>query len=988
MKSAFDTGLDFLRTGNLPAARAWLDRARRLEPLDASVALALGSVMIRQADPDAVAFHAQILQAAILNEALCGLAGAYWMAGERLQAAETRATSLRLFAQRFTANQVAALNAYAAGAGAVGWCGLTSGQSVVTIYVTDTSCGAVTATQDGTVIWHRRDGESAGAACTIELPPGWEAGHILKVEAERGFFLGGEISIRDIVRVEGVVASWDGGMEGWAWCPNDPDYMPRLTLRETGGAFIQTVEAANPAEGLRHWRPLARPRRFAVPTASFAATDRMIDVIGRDGRQVYGAPIDPSAWLRSAAFAARAHAADNACRAVPAGLRLAIPATVKGLPPSSTDPAKICSVIIPVYGAREVTLRCVQLAIDTRASWSRVVVVNDASDDEDLLAALAVWEASDEITLLHHATNAGFPRAVNTGLRHCAGDDVVLLNSDTLLPAFWLQRLRRAAYSAPDIGTVTPFSNDATLLSYPIPNQANPAPDLDQTRRIDGFASQLTLAPIEIPTAIGFCMFIKWRCLEDLGGMREDLFAQGYGEENDFCLRARHLGWRNVAAPNVFVGHIGAQSFGGAHAHLRDRNLRIINTLHPGYGDLISDFIRNDPLAAARRALDRLMWNAARNGRPAVLLITHGRLGGVRKHVIDRARALRALGKRPICLWPAPGRDGTKDCVLGDGPEGGTPNLRFALPAELDLLAEVLQDDTVQHAEVHSLVGHDHAVLEICRRLNVPYDIFIHDYAWFCPRITLMTGHHRYCNEPDLAACADCVADDGQEIEEDIAIAALVARSGMQLAEAASVIAPTIDTALRIRRHFPHIDPAVRPWENDAAPRARRIATAGIPCRVCIPGAIGLQKGYDVLLGCVRDAARRCLQMEFVVVGYTCDDARLLRSGPVSITGEYHEDEAVDLIGRQNADIAFVPSLWPETWCYTLSQAWQSGLDVVAFDIGSQAERIRSAGRGCLLPLGTPARDINDVLLALWGADAADRHTPLPRHVPGDTLPV
>jgi glycosyltransferase involved in cell wall biosynthesis len=141
---------------------------------------------------------------------------------------------------------------------------------------------------------------------------------------------------------------------------------------------------------------------------------------------------------------------------------------------------------------------------------------------------------------------------------------------------------------------------------------------------------------------------------------------------------------------------------------------------------------------------------------------------------------------------------------------------------------------------------------------------------------------------------------------------------------------------------------------------------------VCIPGAIGRQKGYDVLLGCVRDAARRCLPLQFVVVGYTCDDTRLLRSGPVSITGEYHEHEALKLIRRQNADIAFIPSLWPETWCYTLSQAWASGLDAVAFDIGSQAERIRSAGSGCLLRLDTPPAAINDILLALSGAGAAN----------------
>ena len=59
-------------------------------------------------------------------------------------------------------------------------------------------------------------------------------------------------------------------------------------------------------------------------------------------------------------------------------------------------------------------------------------------------------------------------------------------------------------------------------------------------------------------------MYLRRDCLDAVGVFRDDLFAQGYGEENDFCLRARHLGWRHVAAPGVFVAHRGAQSFGPA----------------------------------------------------------------------------------------------------------------------------------------------------------------------------------------------------------------------------------------------------------------------------------------------------------------------------------------------------------------------------------------------------------------------------------------
>ncbi len=128
-------------------------------------------------------------------------------------------------------------------------------------------------------------------------------------------------------------------------------------------------------------------------------------------------------------------------------------------------------------------------------------------------------------------------------------------------------------------------------------------------------------------------------------------------------------------------------------------------------------------------------------------------------------------------------------------------------------------------------------------------------------------------------------------------------------------------------------------------------------------GAIGGHKGYQVLLGCARDAAARRLPLEFVVIGYTENDKSLLKTGKVFITGRYSEIEAPHLLRRERLDIAFLPSVWPETWCYTLDYALTAGLPVVAFDLGAIAERLRAAGLGMLLPLDLSSRQINDRLL-------------------------
>jgi len=110
----------------------------------------------------------------------------------------------------------------------------------------------------------------------------------------------------------------------------------------------------------------------------------------------------------------------------------------------------------------------------------------------------------------------------------------------------------------------------------------------------------------------------------------------------------------------------------------------------------------------------------------------------------------------------------------------------------------------------------------------------------------------------------------------------------------------------------------------------------------------------------------RDLPMQYLLVGHSHDDLKLLQTGAISVTGPFENDECVALLRAQDADCGFLPSDIPETWCYVLSELWRAGLPVAAFDIGAPAERIRATGRGTLLPLGLPASRVNDVLLG-WG---------------------
>ncbi|MGC8470340.1 MAG: glycosyltransferase [Acetobacteraceae bacterium] len=363
---------------------------------------------------------------------------------------------------------------------------------------------------------------------------------------------------------------------------------------------------------------------------------------------------------------------------------------------------------------------------------------------------------------------------------------------------------------------------------------------------------------------------------------------------------------------------------------------------------------------AARRALAEA-WLAARRRRPgAVVLVRHAEGGGVARHVGERAAALAREGLLPIVLEPGAGGS----CAIA-----GWPDLRYALPRERESLARLLRRLAVRRVEFHHLLGHHPSLRGLAAWIGAPYEVFVHDYALLCPRITLIGGEGRYCGEPGLAACETCRAALGSLVgETPPSVAGLRAQSAAWLARARRVVVPAADVARRLARHFPGLRPEIRPWEEAAAlPPPRPPAPRGPRLRVAVVGAVGVEKGFAVLAEAAEEAARGGQPIEFVLVGHSIGDARLIATGRVFVTGPYAEAEAEALVREQEADLAFLPSLWPETWSYALGIAWRAGLAAAVFDIGAPAERVRARGGGFVLPLGLSGAALNRALLALAG---------------------
>ncbi len=262
------------------------------------------------------------------------------------------------------------------------------------------------------------------------------------------------------------------------------------------------------------------------------------------------------------------------------------------------------TIIVPVYQAVADLERCLAALERTVPAGTRVHLADDASPDSAVPVLLERFRASSSlaVTTTRRACNLGFIGNVNHAFVETAPADVILFNSDAWATPGWYQAIARCAASDPRIATITPWSNNAEICSWPEFCQAAPMPAQAEAEVIAAaIETAASRSYPELPTGVGFCMYIRRAALDALGDFDQATFGRGYGEENDFCRRAAGHGWRNVLCDDAYVVHRGGASFAPEGERPGGTNLARLTARYPHYNEQVADFILHDPLAPLRR---------------------------------------------------------------------------------------------------------------------------------------------------------------------------------------------------------------------------------------------------------------------------------------------------------------------------------------------------------------------------------------------------
>ncbi len=242
---------------------------------------------------------------------------------------------------------------------------------------------------------------------------------------------------------------------------------------------------------------------------------------------------------------------------------------------------KNAHLVAPVIGS------LIACAGELRALNARAVFYVDSPDHEPLIAALEeIAPAAAHAfacRIERNAENLGFVRTMNRAVAEArqGGMDLLLLNSDTIIEPGALSEMAAALAIDHMIGFVNPRSNNATITTLPVPPSSDPKAWRNAARML---AARLP-AISYIPTAVGFCLLVRWSILAEFGGF-DEIYGQGYNEENDLVMRAGRCGYRAVMANHAFVWHEGEESFATAdidRSVWEPTNRAILDARYPEY---------------------------------------------------------------------------------------------------------------------------------------------------------------------------------------------------------------------------------------------------------------------------------------------------------------------------------------------------------------------------------------------------------------------
>lgn len=602
-------------------------------------------------------------------------------------------------------------------------------------------------------------------------------------------------------------------------------------------------------------------------------------------------------------------------------------------------------VIVPVYNGYDYLEILFKSIAKTKINY-RLIVVNDCSPDERIKPFLeAVIKKEKDAVYIEHTQNKGFVRSVNDALL-VSENHVAIVNTDVEVPEYWLERLMMPIIFESDIASTTPFTNSGSICSFPNFVEDNKIYMGRTVNEIDRVFERLLPDYTEIPTGVGFCMGMSKYAIRDIGVLDAEAFGKGYGEENDWCVRAIEHGYKNVHVNNLFVYHNHGGSFlPQEKQELLEKNLEILGKKHIYYHADVAKFVKKDPYEKYRlyAALKIAMDIEAKTH----LYFSHNWAGGAISYLNRQKRLIAERGEKYVGIY----YDEPSEKFWIEFVYASYQHIvkKVSLKDVMDFIGGLKMDEIIVSELISfpELYGFLEYLTKLKQNTNVTLKALMHDFYCICPSYTLTDNDFMFCGVPESEECRKCaqINRNFKSLPRDME--EWRQNWGKMLNACDEVVCFSNDSKRHLLNVYPKVKATVLPHEVDPLGKVEAFEKTTDRINIAIIGAINEVKGINIIKEMSRIAMEENRKFRFYVVGYTSED---IENENTIITGKYERKELPELMKKYEIDIVLIPSVWPETFSYTTQEAIMMELPLAVFNIGAPVERVEKYEKGLIIP--------------------------------------
>ena len=602
-------------------------------------------------------------------------------------------------------------------------------------------------------------------------------------------------------------------------------------------------------------------------------------------------------------------------------------------------------IIIPVYNGYEF-LEALFNSIEKNTSAEyRLIVVNDCSSDDRIKPYLLQRLKKHPTALfIDHKENQGFLKSVNEAYEHVS-NHFVLLNTDTEVPSFWLERLMYPILYMSKIASTTPFTNSGEIASFPNFVADNEIFDGMSVDMLDESFKKVNAKNFytEVPTGVGFCMGINYNLSKKIGLFAEDAFGKGYGEENDWCQRAIKEEYKNIIVPNLFVYHKHGGSFSEEEKEkLLQKNAVILLNRYPNYSKDVQNYIQKDPHQTLRQLL---VLHASNTNKPLHLIFDHDLGGGANLYTHKLIQNYKADKKNILLIRYDYYSHYFK--ILYYYKEYQY-SFKIGSLSELKKFVDTLK---IEEIFLNNLVSYKNPqkILSFLKKLvedtTAKLIVPIHDFYTLCPSYNLLNQEGKYCDVPELDTCKICINKNMQEWRNfyngENNISNWREIWGTLLNQSDQIWCFSQSSKEIFLKAYPKISNQkikIIPHEiKDINPLYIKKDINKTNITIGILGAIDYVKGAHIVKELVQLIERDKLDINVVVIGEITEQ---IRSKRFHVTGRYKHEDLPNLVQKHQIDVFIIPSIIPETFSYTAQEIMMMQLPLIVFNLGAPAERV------------------------------------------------